>query len=226
LAKSELRIENEELRRQNPFLNSQFFILNFAAALLLIGHFAPWAAHKTAALTLSAHDLAVFTNFTPGAGIFLNEWFYLPLWSAAILLAMFAAMRGWLARILIGLISLAIASLGFPTYPQVLDAFGDPNYQLQFFITLAVMLSVVAIVAIGSRPRVRSIFPYLTAMIAVICAAPLIGYLIVKPFIEELYRDQVGIGLGWWLTLAGDLLLFCVAGATILQSFTLRRSRR
>ena len=57
--------------------------IGLSALVLLMGHLLPWAAHRTAPLTLSANDLGFFTNFTPGAGIFWNEWFYLPVWVAA-----------------------------------------------------------------------------------------------------------------------------------------------
>src|SRR5690348_10491761 len=94
------------------------FGLFIVAVLLFIGHFAPWAAHKTATLTLSANELAVFTHFTPGAGIFLNQWFYLPLWSAALLFALLAGMvASRVNRVIAALLCAGIASLGLPGYP-------------------------------------------------------------------------------------------------------------
>ncbi len=81
--------------------------------MLLAGHMLPWAAHKTAALTLSGHELAAFTNFTPGAGVFLNEWFYLPLWASALMLsAAVAASASRLARIMGAALAAGVASLG------------------------------------------------------------------------------------------------------------------
>ncbi len=173
--------------------------------MLLIGHFAPWAAHKTAALTLSAHELAVFTHFTPGAGIFLNQWFYLPLWSAALLGALLAGgMASRVNRLLAGLGCAVVASLGLPGYPQVLTAFRSPDYALQFYISIAVM-ALVVVAALGRLGRVRRARAAVLALVPLLAAVPLAGYLAIKPFIEQLYGGSVGIGSGWWITLAGVL---------------------
>jgi hypothetical protein len=183
------------------------------ALLLLAGHLAPWAAHRTAALTLSGHELAVFTNFTPGAGIFLNEWFYLPLWAATLLLALVAGqLKEWSNRLLVALLSMGIASLGLPGYPQMLTAFREPDYQLQFFISLLVMVlaATVAMSRVGRRAAARAGAALAAAALS---AMTLAGYVAVKPFIEQLYRDSVGLGLGWWLTAGAALLALGVAVA-------------
>jgi hypothetical protein len=184
--------------------------LPFAALLLLAGHFTPWAAHKTAALTLSAHDLAVFTNFTPGAGIFLNEWFYLPLWCAALLIALLARPVSRINRMLVGLFAAVVASLGLPGYPQILTAFRSADYRLQFFASLAVMgLSFALAVASKARlqPRARGMA---LVTLALVPAVPLAGFWVVKPPLEYLYGAPLGVGAGWWLTLAAIVLLFAL----------------
>ena len=174
--------------------------------LLFAGHFAPWAAHKTAALTLSAHDLAVFTHFTPGAGIFLNQWFYLPIWSAALIGALLAGgLASRLNRLLAAGGCVIVASLGLPGYPQVLTAFRSPDYALQFYLSLFVMalVFVIALARLGRKPRVRA---GALAALSLLAAVPLAGYLAVKPFIEQLYGDTLGLGSGWWITLAAVLM--------------------
>lgn len=175
------------------------------AALLLAGHWLPWAAHRTAALTLSAHELAVFTNATPGAGIFLNEWFYLPVWVSAVLAALATAMSPrWLTRALGAGSAALIASLGLPAYPQVMTAYSNPDFRLQFFASLAVIGCVIALAVAGRRLlRLNRRFAAAVIALAVAAAVPLPGYLAVKPAIEWLYRDALGIGAGWWITLAG-----------------------
>jgi hypothetical protein len=182
------------------------FGLPVVTLLLLLGHFAPWAAHKTAALTFSAHELAVLTHTTPGAGIFLNQWFYLPIWVVALLGALLAGRIGWwLNRTIAGLVCVGLASLGLPGYPEVLTAYKVPDFQLQFYISLLVMLAValLTLLRLGQRPALRR---WLVLTLPLVSAVPLVGYLMVKPAIETLYNDTVGIGLGWWLTLAGVLL--------------------
>jgi hypothetical protein len=182
------------------------FGLPVVTALLLVGHFAPWAAHKTAALTLSAHELAVFTHFTPGAGIFLNQWFDLPVWAVALLGAILAGLIGWwLNRAIAGLVCVGLASLGLPGYPEVLTAYKVPDYQLQFYLSVIVMLAVVllTLARVGRKPALRA---WLAATLPLVGVVPLVGYLMVKPAIEALYHDTLGLGLGWWLTLLGVLL--------------------
>ena len=184
------------------------FIVPAAALLLLIGHFAPWVAHKTAALTLSAHELAVFTHFTPGAGVFLNQWFYLPLWAAALAGALLAGdIPDKINRMLAAVGCAAVASLGMPGYPQILTAFRNPDYQLQFFISLAVIILIIVIALLRLGQRVRPHMRVIAiATLFTLSAVPLAGYLAVKPAIEQLYNDPVGIGAGWWLTLFAVIL--------------------
>ena len=182
------------------------FGLPVVTALLLVGHFAPWAAHKTAALTLSAHELAVFTHFTPGAGIFLNQWFDLPIWAVALLGALLAGLIGWwVNRMIAGLVCVGLASLGLPGYPEMLTAYKVPDYQLQFYISVMVMLAVVLLTLsrVGRKPVLRA---WLAATLPLVSIVPLVGYLMVKPALQTLLNDTLGLGLGWWLTLLGALL--------------------
>ena len=171
-----------------------------ATLILLVGHFAPWAAHFTAALTRSAHELSVSTNFTPGAGVFWNEWFLLPLWSSAVLIALLAG--GPPKRWLVLGFSWLVASLGLPAYPHLLTAYAHPDYRLQFFITLGTFGATFALFALG-----HALSTSLRVAVLLTCASasavPLAGYFMVKPAIEALYQGEIGIGIGWWLTLAG-----------------------
>ena len=154
--------------------------LMVVALLLLVGHMTTWVAHCASALTLSGHDLAVFTRSTPGAGIFMGQWYYLTLWAAV------------------------VASLGLPGYPQVLSAFRNPELQFQFFVSLIVMIGVLAI-ALGQWVRITWLRRAALVALPLLALVPVVGYLAVKPFIEQLYNDTLGLGLGWWLTLAGVL---------------------
>lgn len=204
--------------------------------LLFLGHFLPWAAHPTSALTQSGHELAFSTNFTPGAGVFANEWFFMPVWCAALLLAL--AVRSAsplpsgqglgvgsvsrasfiLRRVVFGGIALVIASLGFPPYPQVLTAFRAPDYQVQFFVTLLVMAGVIALLILPAK-RMPRIAPALLLLVCgLLSLVPVAGFLAVKPAIETLYGGLVGLGLGWWLTLGTALVMAVVASAKMRSS--------
>jgi hypothetical protein len=219
----ELGIEERGSRAQHDLLNSQFTILNLGAALLLLlGHFLPWAAHPTSALTQSGHELAFSTNFTPGAGVFANEWFFVTVWCSALLLASaLSQSERVLPRIVFGGMALVIASLGFPPYPQVLTAFRAPDYQVQFFISLLVMVGVVALVLMPAK-RMPAVTPVIVLLACgVLSLAPVVGFLAMKPAIESLYGGPVGLGLGWWLTLAAALaalVMAMVAGAKMRKS--------
>ena len=218
-------------------------ILWLCALLLLLGHVLPWASHKTAPLSLSANDLGFFTNFTPGAGIFLNEWFYLPVWVVAGLLW---AMGSWLSlpnRLLVTVFGLGVASLGLPRYEQLIKfirtpglALRESEFRLQLLLTILVM-AVMLIAFLASLNHQRSLrllkrfrtWPVDWASVglglaALLCAVPLAGYLSIKPFIAELYRDSVGIGMGWWLTAFADLLLWAAAFATIALARSTHRT--
>ncbi|RMG62409.1 MAG: hypothetical protein D6709_11730 [Chloroflexi bacterium] len=220
-----MRTEQISKRGRFSVLDSQFPALDFTAALaLLIGHFLPWAAHAVAPLTRSGHDLSISTNFTPGAGIFLNEWFLLPLWSASVLMALTIRNVPWPQRALGGAFALLIASLGLPAYPHTLTAYAQPDYRLQFFITLGVFALVIAILLTNALPT--PVHAACSIACAVASTVPLIGYFAVKPSIEALYRSPVGVGAGWWFTLAGTALLFGITGARIFTRSAPKRAIR
>lgn len=212
-------------RAWGDLLHPPFFTL--CSILLLLGHFLPWAAHATSALTQSGHDLAFSTHFTPGAGVFANAWFFTPAWCAALLLALAftpaltSTVSRWeraLWSVVFGGGAMLIASLGFPAYPQVLTALRSPDYRVQFFITLLTMFGVLALFLAPAR-RMPAQAP---ALIALACGAlaliPVIGFLAVKPAVEALYGAPVGLGAGWWLTLVTSLLLIAIANAKMLRS--------
>ncbi len=185
---------------KHPLSTATLLHSNRARALLAlafaVGHFAPWAAHHTAALTLNAHELAIFTNLTPGAGVFWNEWFLLPLLASAVLWSLATAPHSrWLAAAP----GLGIASLGLPPYPGILTLLDSPEERLRFGLTLFTLGWVIVNVALGARmtARARAIG---AAASCVAATLPLVGYLIVRPFIEALYGSAVGVGWGWWTT--------------------------
>lgn len=198
------------------FIKIRSFLPLGAALGLVLCHFLPWAQHHTAALTLHGHDLATFTNFTPGAGVFSNEWFYVPLWVGALLLALWAARVNGIWRGALLALALLVASLGFPTYPEILAAYRAPNaggvdYRLQFYVTLSVMALVAGAIGFGRRLSARA-HAIISAVLVCAVAIPLVGYLVIRPFIETLYRDSVGIGAGWW----GTLVIWGVVGPIFL----------
>lgn len=189
------------------------------AALLLMGHLLPWALHNTAALTLSGHDLAIFLNDTPYAGGFANEWFYLPVWTAGLLMA-FAANQSdrplW-QRLALGALGAGVASLGLPPYEKLRDILRQPDYTLRLGVSAVIMLDCMVMAALR-RPRFPSAFGAALAGLNII---PLYGFSLMRWPISQLYGNQVDFGGGWWLTLAAvisALLGFVYAGIYLARA--------
>lgn len=169
--------------------------LAIAALTLLAGHFAPWAAHKTAALTLSAHELSVFTNFTPNAGVFPNEGFLLPLWGAGLLLALHAqgarglGRAGWLT------LALGVVALGLPGYPELRKLLTG---QGSAFLPQTLLTPLIGALVLACARFLKLRLP----VIAGVCLATgvtLIGYAVIRgSALEALYHDPLGFGWGWW----------------------------
>lgn len=193
----------DALRRRGPHL---------AILLLAIGHFAPWAAHKTAALTLSAHELAVFTNFTPNAGVFFNEGFLLPLWAAALLCALASVRSARMRWTWLGL-AIALAALGLPGYPELRKlAIGQPSDVVAQALMSIGMMALCAGLGFTRRALSRLV----TVVAAVAATVPLAGFLMIRnDALARLYGDAVGVGWGWWLTLFSAFWLIAVAFVTI-----------
>ncbi|MCX6018231.1 MAG: hypothetical protein NTZ50_06965 [Chloroflexi bacterium] len=176
-----------------------------AALALVVGHFAPWAQPAAAALTLSAHELAVFTNYTPNAGVFFNEGYLLPLWAAALLIAAAANRR---ALPLAAAVLLVVLSLpGYPELRKLMIGQGS-EFVLQGVVAAFVLLVCAALGLLNSDRALR-IAAAAAAAAALIAAG---GFVVVRAAaIEPLFGVPVGLGWGWWCTLAAGMM--CGAGA-------------
>jgi hypothetical protein len=189
------------------------------ALLVLIGHFAPWAQHRSAALTLSAHELSIFTHYTPHAGVFFNEGFLLPLWAAALLMALPVTGDSPRRRLGFFILALLVAMLALPGYPELRNLLarrGSP-FVLQFVISL-ITIGLAAWLAFRTQAaRVNRMLTLVAAIAA--AAAALIGFAVIRgAALETLYRDTVGFGWGWWLTLFSTVALSAIAFVTIFCS--------
>lgn len=185
--------------------------------VMLIGHMTAWAQHKTAALTLTGHELGEFTNFTPGAGVFANEWFYLPVWAGGLALALAAARERrpstWLTLMAA---AVAMTQFGLPRF----ERWTNPEFRLQFIVTIMGLIAVAAL-GIGLRLAKRADAKAVTlamAALPLLAVVPLVGFLVVRPFIEALYRDALTPGIGWCLCLAAS-------AAAAAQTIASARSR-
>ena len=198
---------------RRPRLNALTPVIGVA---LLIGHLTTWAQHKTAALSLTGHELGEFTNFTPGAGVFANEWFYVPVWAGGLALAL-AAARARRTSVWLALMAMAVASaqFGLPRF----ERWSNPEFRLQFVATFACMAAVMGL-GVGLRLARRADAQASTiAMVALplLTAVPLVGFLLVRPSIEALYRDALTPGVGWWL---------CALACILALAQTIEMTRR
>ena len=130
---------------------------------------------------------------------------------------------------------MGIASLGLPRYEQLIKFVRTPllalrqsDFALQLVLTILVLGLVLLLTLKPIRPALflkpGRFSGVAFGLAAVLCAVPLVGYLSIKPFVAELYHDEIGIGLGWWLTLLADLSLWAMTFATIILARTAHRT--
>lgn len=182
-------------------------VFPLAVVALVVGHFAPWAQPATAALTLSAHELATFTNYTPYAGVFFNEGYLLPLWAAA-LMCVADARRRFLPAALAALLWL----LALPGYPE-LRKLAD-GQSSEFTLQLVACAALLPLgVWLGARMNPGPVVLRAVAGAGLLAASTsAAGFLVVRAAaIEPLFGAPVALGWGWWCTVAGAVL--CLAAA-------------
>lgn len=197
------------------------FATRIAALVLLLGHFTTWAQHKTAALTLSGHELATFTNATPNAGVFFNEGFLLPLWASALLFVLrpgddkARVSAQWL------LLAIVIAALGFPAYPELRKLIGGQLSDFMWQLPASAAVMGLAVLAQRAAPRAHTALTALAGTAALVAVA---GFFAIRePALENLYRDPVIVGFGVWMTLAGGMAALAIAFVTILATLSLKQ---
>ena len=209
---NELKVESGKWKVESgkwTFSHFPLSTFHFLIGVLLIsGHLLPWAGHATAALTLSANDLAFFTHFTPGAGIFRNEWFYLPLLAGAVQVVRASARRGLAVGIGVAALALPryqflIALLGAARSHGLMSALSGFEFGLQLGMALLLMGALIGLAVWQMKKPVgesRRLAFLLELVCLAACLVSVIGFLSVRSAIETLYRDNITLGTGWWLT--------------------------
>lgn len=187
-----------------------------AASALVVGHFLPWVRPASAALSLNAHELAVFTNFTPHAGVFFNEGFLLPLWAAALMTAAMARRR--LIPMLLAVFLLFLALPGYPELRRIWDG-QSSEFTLQLLVS-AGLAPVCAALALQAHPRSAAL-RIAAALGAVAAAVNVAGFLVVRVVaLGPLYGMDIVPGAGLWVTICAAILCLTLAVfATIAPKF-------
>lgn len=130
--------------------------LVMALALIVVGYFGPWVAHKDAALILSADDLAEFVKFMPivrsGEAGIIRELFFVPIWIGSLGLGLFAGHQKSLGvRLSLLFLSLLFVFTPLPPFTFLIDAYRSPEFGLTFWATAGAVVVIVASTISGHR---------------------------------------------------------------------------
>ena len=220
---------------RNDSSNEQLLL---GLALVLVGHFGPWVAHKTAALTVTGFELAEFAKFFPqvqgGTVPMRRELFYLPFVTALVLLALAdcsnpmagrsAARRARsrnsflsqsvivplcaAALLLIALLPYSIVDAARQALTTPVSFVLDPQYTGQ--LVLVIVGVVLTLLAPLARRLPRRAWGVLVALLALAGAVPpLYQFARFRPLVVALYDSPRPPGLGWGL-------IVCVGGFVLL----------
>lgn len=189
-----------------------------ALGLLLAGiggAFGPWVNHNSVALQLTAPGLAEFVKFLPeirlGQLNIERLYFLLPLFVAMLTIPLIAAnqklaLPAWLRWLLrLAVIPLALASLSPVWTPAILVA---PEFRLQTIVAgLAIALAVISPLFKTLPLKPLALILIITGLAAT--SLPWQQFNLIRPALEDVYREPIRLGWGWGLMVAGF-----VAGVT------------
>jgi hypothetical protein len=178
--------------------------------LALIGFWLPWLARPAGALQLSAYELSEWQMFSPQilfGGVGLTRLSFLG-GAAALCIAFGAAGgRAWRVRRWAELITIvAGASLAvgtaLPYYPYVLNAYADPEFATQFWMTVAAIGLGLTLAVLPERLASAG------ALLALAFAlwGPISALLTLRPVAESILAGPWPIGPGPIVYAAGLIL--------------------
>lgn len=187
----------------------------------IVGYFGPWVGHGTAALTVTGFEMAEFAKFFPqvqgGALQLTRALFYLPLVTAAILLALAVGrsnVRGarWIVPLCVAVL-LVVALLPYSAVDGLRQAIAagvpfvlDPQYARQTVLVAAgVLLVLLAPLSCRIATRAWGIVVVLLALAGAVPA--LFQFARLRPLVVALYDRPLGLGWG---------LVACVAGFVLI----------
>lgn len=194
-------------------MRQRLFLLALTA--ILLAFFLVWLPYPAAGLSYIGLEMGEQAKFLPqvrsGQVSPDRSLFYLPPVSLALLLLLLttfwrgARWQTWAARAL----AVAVSLLAFPG----LEALGDPDPSEWLWRVLLIALVFLAAALtpwLSRRPaRLRWGGAALVALAGAVL--PTWAYLAVRPLYAALLRQEIGVGPGVWLNLAGHLLALAVA---------------
>ena len=186
--------------------------------LAAVGYFGPWIAHKTAALTLTGVDLGEFVKFLPldESLQVIRQVFYLPPLIVVLTIALLVGSRRlgfpWPLRLL-------MLILAVPVSLQLLPPAWSPaslltsEFRLQTLALGLCWLLLAGFWLLGRLPpRLAGFLSGGLALSAVLLVAW--QFLSVKPAIDAVYGTPPFTGWGFWVCLAG-LVVVTAAGVIL-----------
>lgn len=191
--------------------------------LAIAGYFGPWLAHPTAALTLSGADMGEFVKFLPGvidgSLRILREAFYLPPLVVVVGVALLSGSQRLRYPRPLRLLMLVLA---VPTSLQLLPpAWSPKSLMTAEFRLQAIGLGICWLLLAGSGLLGRLPLQPAGAVGSVLALAAgglsAWQFLVVKPAIDRVYIAPPSIGWGFFLSLAG-LLVIAGVGAVLIPS--------
>lgn len=188
-------------------------LLFLGLTAIFVGYFMVWLPGPAAGLQLIGIELGEWIKFL-GVGN-RRTWFYLPPIVIGATLALLAATwpngrRGaWWMR---GL-AVAVAMLAFPAIAAI--QLEPPSEWLTRVLWIALVAFVVPAGALLSSrgAGARWSWPAIGLVALAGAVVPTLQYLAVRPAVEGILRQPVGVGVGVWLNAAGSLLVAAVAFA-------------
>lgn len=208
----------------DPRLVAVRLLLPVGWTLAAIGFFGPWIAHDTSALTLSGVDMGEFVKFLPEAlDSSLNvvrQMFYLPPFAVVVSVAFLAGSQRvsyprWVCVLMI--------VLAVPISLQLLPPAWSPaslvttEFRLQ---TIAMGLCWLLLATFWLLGRLPSwLTGALTAALSL--AAAVLStwqFLTVKSAIDRVYRTPQAIGWGYFVCMAGLMVMAAMGVVLVLQA--------
>ncbi len=195
-----------------------------ALILAFVGFFGPWIPHKTVALTVTGFELAEFAKFFPevqtGTVPLARHLFVTPLVAVALLLGIWANARSerLAVRIIWTGLAFLLALVALPPY----ESLRALDYASQLRLALGGAL-LVLLTPLTRRlgPRARHILVALIALGGALGA--LSQFLRLRPLVEALYNQPLGVGWGLVTCMIGFGL---IAAWAVFASVALDRPDR
>lgn len=193
--------------------------LFLALTLVLLGFFMVWLPHEAAGLSYIGLEMGEQAKFLPqvrsGDIVPGRSLFYLPPVVAGAVLILFTGnwpnrrWQTWATRLL----GLSLSFLAFPA----IEALGT---EIEEWLWRVLMIGAVLVLTAVSPylARVPGRVVWLVIGLLALAGIVLPGwvFLEVRAAFSAIYREQVGIGIGFWLSVGGQLLLlvlsFCKLG--------------